>query len=118
MLRDDLYRRAGRPDFVISFHDSSDLESGVIAYASGYAMANIDAVDITIRGVGGHGAMPDHTKDPVVLAAETVLALQTIVSREVSPLGSDRHHRRLDPRRHEAQHHSRRRQTAVDGAHL
>ena len=58
----------------------------MIAYASGYAMANIDAVDITVRGVGGHGAMPDHTKDPVVLAAETVLALQTIVSREVSPL--------------------------------
>jgi hippurate hydrolase len=86
MLRDDLYRRVGRPDVVISFHDSSDLESGVIAYASGYAMANIDAVDITVRGVGGHGAMPDHTKDPVVLAAETVLALQTIVSREVSPL--------------------------------
>src|SRR5262245_62212724 len=47
-------------------------------------MANIDAVDITIRGVAG--AMPDHTKDPVVLAAETVLALQTIVSREISPL--------------------------------
>lgn len=86
MLKDNLYQRVGRPDFVISVHDSSDLESGVIAYASGYAMANIDAVDITIRGVGGHGAMPDHTKDPVVLAAETVLALQTIVSREVSPL--------------------------------
>lgn len=86
MLRDNLYQRLGRPDFVISIHDSSDLESGVVAYASGYAMANIDAVDVTIRGVGGHGAMPDHTKDPVVLAAETVLALQTIVSREVSPL--------------------------------
>jgi amidohydrolase len=86
MLRDNLYQRTGRPDYVLAFHDSSDLEAGTVAYAPGFALANIDSVDITIRGVGGHGAMPDHTKDPVVLAAETVLALQTIVSRELSPL--------------------------------
>jgi amidohydrolase len=86
MLRDGLYEKTGRPDYVIAFHDSSDLEAGMVAYAPGFAMANIDAVDITVRGVGGHGAMPDHTKDPVVLAAETVLALQTVVSREISPL--------------------------------
>src|SRR6185295_8300544 len=65
MLKDNLYQRVGRPDVVIAFHDSSDLESGVVAYAPGFALANIDAVDITIRGVGGHRAMPDHTKDPV-----------------------------------------------------
>ena len=83
-----------RPDFVVSFHDSSDLEAGTIAYAPGFAMANTDAVNITVRGVGGHGAMPDHTKDPVVLAAETVLALQTIVSR-----GRDGHSARESRRR-------------------
>jgi amidohydrolase len=86
LLRDRLYERVGQPDYVLAFHDSSDLEAGVVGYAPGFAMANIDAVDITVRGVGGHGAMPDHTKDPVVLAAELVMALQTIVSREVSPL--------------------------------
>ena len=85
MLRDGLYERVPRPDVVLAFHDSSDLEAGKIGYCPGFAMANVDSVDITIRGVGGHGAMPDHTKDPVVLAAQTVLALQTIVSRQVSP---------------------------------
>jgi amidohydrolase len=86
MLRDHLYDRVGRPDYVLAFHDSADLEAGVVAYTPGFAMANIDAVDITIRGVGGHGAMPERTKDPVVLASQTVMALQTIVSREISPL--------------------------------
>jgi amidohydrolase len=88
MLRDHLYEKVPKPDYVLALHDSSDLEAGTIGYCPGYALANIDSVDITIRGVGGHGAMPSHTKDPVVLAAETVLALQTIVSREVSPLES------------------------------
>ncbi len=86
MLRDGLYQKVPRPDYVLALHDSSDLPAGTIGYHPGYAMANIDAVDITIRGVGGHGALPSHTKDPVVLAAETVLAIQTIVSREISPL--------------------------------
>lgn len=88
MLRDQLYETVPRPDYVLALHDSSDLEAGTIGYCPGYALASIDSVDIIIRGVGGHGAMPSHTKDPVVLAAETVLALQTIVSREVSPLDS------------------------------
>lgn len=86
MLRDNLYGRVPRPDYILAVHDSSDLVAGTIAYCPGFALANIDSVDITLRGVGGHGAMPDHTKDPVVLAAQTVLALQTIVSREISPL--------------------------------
>jgi len=88
MLRDDLYQRVPKPDYILALHDSSDLEAGTIGYCPGYALANVDSVDITIRGVGGHGAMPSHTRDPVVLAAQTVLALQTIVSREVSPLES------------------------------
>ncbi len=86
MLRDNLYGRVPKPDYVLAVHDSSDLASGTIGYCPGFALANIDSVDITLRGVGGHGAMPDHTKDPIVLAAQTVLALQTIASREISPL--------------------------------
>jgi hippurate hydrolase len=85
LLADHLYERVGQPDYILAFHDSSDRESGMVGYVSGYALANIDAVDITVRGVGGHGAMPDHTKDPVVLAAQVVLGLQTIVSRQLSP---------------------------------
>ncbi len=86
MLRDGLYDKVPKPDYVLAFHDSSDLAAGTVAYCPGFALANIDSVDITIRGVGGHGALPSKTKDPVVLAAQTVLALQTIVSREISPL--------------------------------
>ena len=86
LLRDNLYQRVGQPDYVLAMHDLSDDEAGMIGYAPGFAMANIDAVDITVRGVGGHGAMPDHTKDPIVLSAQLVLALQTIVSREISPI--------------------------------
>jgi len=86
MLRDGLYDKVPRPDYVLAFHDSSDLAAGTVGYCPGFALANIDSVDITLRGVGGHGALPSHTKDPVVLAAQTVLALQTIVSREISPL--------------------------------
>ena len=75
--------------------------------ASGYSLANVDSVDITCRGRGGHGAYPHTTIDPIVHAAQLVLALQTIVSREVEAARSGRGHRRLDPRRHEAQHHRR-----------
>ncbi len=62
-----------------------NLAVGKVSYLPGYFCANIDSVDITVRGVGGHGAYPHKTKDPVVLAAQIVLALQTIVSREVEP---------------------------------
>ncbi|HKI86137.1 MAG TPA: amidohydrolase [Thermoanaerobaculia bacterium] len=86
MLSDGLYQKIPKPDYVLALHDSSQLEAGKVAYCPGYALANIDSVDITLRGVGGHGAMPSHTKDPVVLAAETVIAIQTIASREISPL--------------------------------
>jgi len=86
MLRDHLYQRVGTPDVVLAVHDSADLAAGVVGYAPGFALANIDSVDLTVRGVGGHGAMPEKTHDPVVLAAQIVLALQTIVSREISPL--------------------------------
>ena len=86
MLADDLYERFPRPDFAIALHSQATLEAGKIGYRSEYALANVDTVDITVRGAGGHGAYPHTTKDPIVIAARIVVALQTIVSREVSPL--------------------------------
>ena len=86
MIRGGLYDKFPKPDFVIALHDSADLEAGKVGYTPGYAMASSTSVDIKIRGLGGHGARPDTTKDPVVVAAQVVLALQTIVSRENSPL--------------------------------
>jgi len=88
MLGDGLFERFPRPDFNLALHVSAELPAGTIGYTRGYAMANVDSVDISVRGIGGHGAYPHKTKDPVVLAAQLVLQLQTIVSREISPLES------------------------------
>ena len=86
VLRDGLYERFPKPDYVIALHDSADLEAGKVGYTSGYAMASSTTVDIKIRGLGGHGARPEATKDPIVVAAQVIMALQTIVSRENLPL--------------------------------
>jgi hippurate hydrolase len=86
MVRGGLYERFPKPDYVIALHDSADLEAGKVGYTPGYAMASSTSVDIKIRGLGGHGARPETTKDPIVMAAQIILALQTIVSRENSPL--------------------------------
>jgi hippurate hydrolase len=86
MLKEGLYRRFGKPDFAIALHDSATLPIGTVGLAEGFVMANVDMVDITVRGVGGHGAYPQSTKDPVVLASRIVVALQTIVSRETRPV--------------------------------
>jgi hippurate hydrolase len=83
MLADGLFTRFPRPDYCLALHDTSDVPAGAINYTPGFSHANVDSVDITVRGVGGHGAHPYKTKDPVVLASQIVLALQTIVSREV-----------------------------------
>ncbi|MEZ5393383.1 MAG: amidohydrolase [Bryobacterales bacterium] len=88
MLADGLFEKFPKPDYAVALHVAADLPVGKVGYTPGYAMANVDSVDITVRGVGGHGAWPHKTKDPVVLAAQIVLALQTIVSRETSPLDS------------------------------
>jgi amidohydrolase len=85
MLADGLYTRFPRPDFALALHDAPNLAAGKVAYTPGYALASSNTVDITVRGLGGHGSAPERTKDPIVTAAELVLALQTIVSREVSP---------------------------------
>ncbi len=86
VLRDGLYERFPKPDYTIALHDDANLEAGTVGYTPGYALASSTSVDIKIRGLGGHGSKPDATKDPVVVAAQVVMALQTIVSRENSPL--------------------------------
>lgn len=86
MLKDGLFKRFPQPNYAIALHVKSDAKAGQIAYTPGFAMANVDSINITVKGVGGHGAYPHRTKDPIVLASQIVLALQTIVSREVSPL--------------------------------
>ena len=85
MLEDGLYTRFAKPTHVIAFHDSAGLPAGTIGYSNGYALANVDSVDIAVKGVGGHGAYPHTTKDPIVLGARIVNALQTLVSRENNP---------------------------------
>jgi len=85
MLADGLFTRFPKPNYCLALHVASDFPAGSIGYTEGFALANSDFVDIVVRGLGGHGAMPNKTKDPVVLAAQIVLALQTIVSREIEP---------------------------------
>lgn len=85
MLDDGLFTRFPKPTHAIAFHDSASLPAGTIGMRDGYVFANVDSVDVTVPGVGGHGAYPQATKDPVVLAARIVTALQTLVSREVDP---------------------------------
>ena len=86
MLDDGLYNQIPRPDYVLALHDTADLEAGTVGVTPGFALSNATRVDITVRGVGGHGSRPEITKDPIVLAAQIILALQTIVSREIGPL--------------------------------
>ena len=88
MLADGLFKRFPRPDAAIAFHDSASLPAGTIGYVEGPANANVDSVNITVKGVGGHGAYPHRARDPIVLAARIVTALQTLVAREVDPLES------------------------------
>jgi len=86
MLRDGLYTRFPKPDFIIALHDQPDFAAGTVGYIPGYALASSTSVDIKIRGIGGHGSKPEGAKDPIVVAAQVIVALQTIVSRENSPL--------------------------------
>ncbi len=83
MLADHLYERFGRPDFVVSEHDSNDYAAGTIAVKSGPLLASATSIVVTVRGIGGHGSRPQAGKDPIVLAAEFILVAQTIVSRQI-----------------------------------
>lgn len=86
MLKAGLFTKFPRPDFNLALHVSAGIPAGKVGYVAGPALANVDSVDITVHGVGGHGAYPHAVRDPIVLSAQIVTALQTIVSRELSPL--------------------------------
>src|SRR5581483_11380355 len=79
------YARFGKPDYAIALHDDSRLATGTLGVTAGPLLSSATTFDVIIRGVGGHGARPETTKDPVVMAAQFVVALQTVVSRQVSP---------------------------------
>jgi len=85
MLADNLYTRFPKPDYALTLHITSLLPAGMIGYGEGPFLASVNSVDILVRGVGGHGSAPHTTKDPIVLASQIVLALQTIISRELKP---------------------------------
>src|SRR5438094_219283 len=86
LLNAGLYQKFGKPDFALGFHDKADMQTGHIGVTEGFTYANVDSVDVTVRGIGGHGAYPYVTKDPIVLAAEMINTWQTIASRENNPL--------------------------------
>ena len=86
MLDDGLYTRFPRPDYALALHCKADGAVGDVYFRAGPMLANSTSVDVTIRGRGGHGSMPDKAVDPIAIAALAVLDFQTIVSREVSPL--------------------------------
>ena len=85
MLDDKLFERFPKPDYALALHCDGTLATGKVGCRSGYAFANVDSVDITVKGKGGHGAAPNTTIDPIVMAAQLVVSLQTIVSREIKP---------------------------------
>lgn len=86
VLQDGLFQRFARPDCALALHVKPDLPTGKVALKPGYITLGAEAINVTIHGQGGHGATPHKAKDPVVLAAQIILALQTIVSREVNPV--------------------------------
>jgi len=86
MLEAGLFQKFPKPDVALAIHDHDDTPSGTVGVVPGYMMANADAVDVTIYGRGGHGAYPQTTVDPIVIAARTILTLQTVVARENDPL--------------------------------
>ena len=85
MLADGLFTRFPRPDTMLAFHNSASLPAGTIGLTPGYALANVDSVDVTVRGVGSHGAAPQNGRDPILLASRIVSTLQSLVSRERNP---------------------------------
>ncbi len=86
MLKDGLFERFPKPDFAVALHCSGSRRAGEIGLLAGYALANVDSVDILVKGRGGHGSQPHTAIDPIVQAAHLIIALQTIVSRELKPI--------------------------------
>ena len=85
MLADHLYERFGTPDLAVALHDTNAHAAGTVGITSGPALAGVTSIDVTLRGIGGHGARPQEGKDPIVMAGEFIVQLQTIVSRQENP---------------------------------
>ena len=85
MMKDKIWDRFGQPDYALAFHVSSGGVAGQVNVLEGSPYAGADTVDITVHGVGAHGASPHAGKDPVLIGSQIVVALQTLVSRELSP---------------------------------
>jgi amidohydrolase len=85
MLNDHLYERFGTPNLAIALHDTNSRAAGTVAITSGPALAGVTSVDVVLRGIGGHGAQPQNGKDPIVMAGEFIVQVQTIVSRQENP---------------------------------
>lgn len=85
MMEENIWKTFGQPDYAMAFHVSSEIEAGKIHAVEGSPYSGVDTVEIIIHGVGAHGASPHRGKDPIVLGAQIVLALQTLVSRELAP---------------------------------
>ncbi len=86
MLADGLYTRFPKPNFAVAFHVAAGIPTGKLTLEPGISSSSSDSVDITIHGIGTHGASPHQGKDPIVMGAEIIMALQTLVSREIAPL--------------------------------
>ena len=86
IIKAGIFEKFPRPDFNLALHVSADLVAGKVGYVPGWAMANVDSLDITVKGRGGHGAYPHTTKDPIVMASQLINSIQTIVSREIAPI--------------------------------
>lgn len=89
MLADERFqqilKKVGTPRVALAIHNNGDLPTGAVSTSPGWATANVDSVDIVVHGVGGHGARPHRTVDPVVIGAEIVMSLQTLVARRLAP---------------------------------
>jgi amidohydrolase len=86
LMKAGLYTRWPKPNYALALHDDAEIETGKIGVTEGYCYAAVDSVDVIVKGVGGHGAYPHKTKDPIVLSAEMISAWQTIASRENNPI--------------------------------
>jgi hippurate hydrolase len=86
MIRDGLFQKFPKPDLALCFHVNAELPAGTIGYYPGPIFAGVNSAEITVYGIGGHGAMPYTTIDPIVLSAKIILDIQTIVSREINPI--------------------------------
>ena len=86
MIKDGLFSRFPKPDYALCYHVSPDLPAGTTGYFAGPIFAGVNSADMKVYGIGGHGAMPHKTIDPIVLSAKIILDFQTIVSREINPV--------------------------------